>query len=134
MSWQEYIVYNQCEYEPENRSDSFSRMEPGLGGDYNEKLREEASTRGTPVPPDAMGLEGEYDPLGLAKRVAKALDEQAHLAHIDTVTLVQKGNKIVFNGQVPNRQILDELVETAAQVDGTHAVDIDQVAVASASR
>jgi hypothetical protein len=131
MSWQEYIVYNQCEYEPENRSDSLGRMEPGLGSDFNEELREKASVRGTPPPPDAMGLEGEYDPLGLAKRVAKALDEKQNLSSIDSVTLIQKGNKIIFNGQVPNRQVLDAIVETAAKVDGTHAVDIDQVAVAS---
>lgn len=129
MSWQTHIVYNQSEYEPENRSDSISRMEPGLGSDYNQELREKAGVRGNPVPPDAMGIEGEYDPFGLAKRVAKALDEHDQLSEIDTVTLIQKGNTIVFNGEVPTRQLLDALVETAAQVDGTHAVDTNQISV-----
>ena len=133
MSWQESIVFSQCEYEPDHLANTPSRMKPGLTNTYDRDLREKASIRGNPTPPDCMGLEGEYDPFGLAKRVAQALDGQSQLAHIKTLNLVQKGNKIVYHGHVPNRQILDAIVEITAGVDGTHAVDTRGVTLPSRS-
>ncbi|WP_052288590.1 hypothetical protein [Leptolyngbya iicbica] len=131
MNWQHNIVFNDCEYEPANENRTYSRMKPGLTDTYDRELREKASIRGNPVPPDCMGVEGEYDPFGLAKRVAKALDEQPQTADINTLTLRQKGNTIVYVGQVSNQQALDAVVATTQQVDGTHAVATDQVNVAS---
>lgn len=132
MSWQEQIVFNRSEYEPANEAQSTSRMKPGLTDTYDRDLREKASIRGCPPPPDCMGLEGEYDPFGLAKRVAKALDERPQTAHISTLTLEQRGNKIIYDGQVSDRQALEAVVDVTRRIDGTHEVETDHVEVVKA--
>lgn len=131
MDWQDCIAFNQSEYDLPGRDYKTSRMMPGMAGQYDRQLREKASVRGQPLPPDCMGLEGEYDPCGLAKRVAAALNDQQQLAELQTLTLAQKGSTIVYYGHVEDRQTLDKIIETTAQVDGTHAIDVDQVSVAA---
>jgi len=130
MSWQQQIVFNRSEYEPVNETNTPSRMKPGLTDTYDRELREKASVRDTPMPPDCLGLEGEYDPFGLARRVAKALDERPQTAQVSTLTLEQRGNAIVFEGLAPNQKVLDAIVDITRRIDGTHAIDIDQVEVA----
>ncbi len=130
MSWQNRIDFERCELSPGSDAYSPSHMTPGLTDTYDQELREKASVRDTPIPVENMGLEGEYDRFGLAKRVAQALDRQGQLAHLDSLTLVQKGNSIAFWGEIPNQPMLESLVETTSKVDGTHAVDIAGVTVA----
>jgi osmotically-inducible protein OsmY len=74
-----------------------------------------------------MGIEGEYDQQGLAKRVAIAFDRVAELADIDTVTIVQDGSTIILVGTVLDRAVIDRLHQVASQVDGTKQVDVTQV-------
>ena len=45
-----------------------------------------------------MGLEGEYDPCGLARRLAQASTRRLKLATIDTLTLAQQGNALGLDG------------------------------------
>jgi hypothetical protein len=131
MSWQNQINFSRSEYTPENVGNWSIRMKPGLTDTYDRKLREKASVRSTPLPPDCLVIEGEQDPCGLAKRVAQALDAQALVAGIKTMTLTQKGNTIIYSGHVPSQQVLDTIVEITAHVDGTHAVETQQVNVAA---
>lgn len=133
MSWQEHIDFDRCESSPKAEANSPSHMTPGLTDTYNRELREKASVRDTPIPVEHMGLEGEYDRFGLAKRVAQALDQQEALASLNSLTFVQKGNSIVFWGEIPDRRMLERLIETASKVDGTHEVDIAGVTVAQGS-
>jgi hypothetical protein len=128
-SWQEQIVFSRSEYEPANEAQSTTRMKPGLPDTSQRDLREKASVRGTPIPPDCMGLEGEYDPFGLAKRVAQALDERPKTAQVSTLTLEQQGNTIIYDGQVADRQMLDAIVDVTRRIDGTHAIETDRVRV-----
>lgn len=130
MNWENQIIFKQCEHENVDASVPPSHMKPGLSGTYNKELREKASVRSSPVPPEYMGLEGEYDPTGLAKRVAKALDQQPRLSDIKTLTFVQKGNAIVFSGEIQDPEALGAIVDTASRVDGTHAVDVSRVTIA----
>ena len=46
----------------------------------------------TSIAIERTGLDGEYDPSGLAKRVAKALAEDSALSGISTVYVAQNGN------------------------------------------
>ncbi|WP_017301344.1 hypothetical protein [Nodosilinea nodulosa] len=132
MGWYDAIDFQHCEDSPATEPDAMSRMGPGLTDTYDRARREDASVRDTPLAPACMGLEGEYDPCGLAKRVAQALDQQPHLAGVAPLSLVQKGTTIVFAGQVRDRYTLDTIVATASRVDGTHAVDVSQVAFSPA--
>ena len=81
------------------------------------------------VPPERMGLNGEYDQSGLAKRVALAFDEDPQLDDVDTLYVAQTGGTVVLKGQVPNRQVLDKMVSVARGVNGATSVDTSQVTV-----
>jgi hypothetical protein len=104
-------------------------MSLGLTGQYDQKLQEKAGTREQPVLPENMGLEGEYDEEGLAKRVAQAFDQTAELQTIETVTIAQEGSTIIFSGDVPDTGALEKMVKIASVVDGTKTVDYKQVKI-----
>jgi hypothetical protein len=105
------------------------RMSPGLTGEYDWDLREKAGLHQPPPPPEHMGLEGEYDENGLAKRVAAAFDRDPEVEDMETLHIAQTGSTIVLNGSVPNQAILEHIKTVAAKVDGTKAVDTSQVTV-----
>jgi osmotically-inducible protein OsmY len=81
------------------------------------------------IPPERVGLNGEYDQSGLAKRVALAFDEDPEVSDIDTVYVAQTGGTVVLKGKVPNQQILSKLASIARNVNGATSVETDQVAV-----
>ncbi|MDF5706254.1 MAG: phospholipid-binding protein [Nostoc sp. S4] len=81
------------------------------------------------VPPERLGLNGEYDQSGLAKRVALAFDQDAQLDDVNTLWVAQTGSTVVLKGKVPSQQILDRMVSVARTVNGTTDVDTDQATV-----
>ncbi len=83
------------------------------------------------IPAERMGLNGEYDQSGLAKRVAKAFDDAPDLDDIETLWVAQTGSTVVLKGKVPNRQLLDKMVTTARRVKGATDVDTNQVEIAA---
>lgn len=88
-----------------------------------------ASSSADSIPAERVGLNGEYDDSGLAKRVALAFDEDSTLDDIETLWVAQTGSTVVFKGTVPNQQILDRMVSVAKGVRGAKAVDTTQVKV-----
>ncbi|WP_017660938.1 hypothetical protein [Baaleninema simplex] len=87
------------------------------------------SEEGTPIPPERVGLDGKYDQSGLAKRVVRAFDLDSDTDDIETVWVAQLGSKVVLKGTVPSREVLDNLVSIASQVEGATDVDSSQVQV-----
>ncbi len=81
------------------------------------------------IPPERVGLNGEYDQSGLAKRVALAFDEDSQLDDIDTLWVAQTGGTVVLKGKVPSQDILSKMVEVANGVNGATSVDTNQVEV-----
>ena len=82
------------------------------------------------VPPERMGLSGEYDQSGLAKRVALEFDEEPDLDDIDTIYVAQTGSVVVLKGKAPNQQLLNKMVSVAQRVNGATEVNSDQVEIA----
>ncbi|WP_019508071.1 hypothetical protein [Pleurocapsa sp. PCC 7319] len=78
---------------------------------------------------ERIGLDGEYDASGLAKRVAKALDEDSILGGISTVYVAQNDSKIILKGTIPDKSFLDRLVTVAQNVRGVSEVNIEQVQI-----
>ena len=78
-------------------------------------------------PPERLGLNGEYDQSGLAKRVALAFDEDGSFDDIDSLWVAQTGSTVVLKGSVPSQDILDQLVQVAQGVTGATDVQTDQV-------
>ncbi|AFY87818.1 MAG: hypothetical protein CLLPBCKN_004756 [Chroococcidiopsis cubana SAG 39.79] len=81
------------------------------------------------VPPERLGLNGEYDQSGLAKRVALAFDEDQSLTDIDTLYVAQTGSTVVLKGKVPSQDILQKMVSVARNVQGATDVTTDQVSI-----
>lgn len=81
------------------------------------------------VPAERLGLNGEYDESGLAKRVAQAFDNEADLRDIDTVWVAQTGGTVVLKGQAPSTAIIDRLVAVAQGINGATDVDASQLTV-----
>lgn len=81
------------------------------------------------IPPERVGLNGEYDQSGLAKRVALAFDQNPDVADLDTVYVAQRGNAVVLKGKVPSQSTLQRLISIAKGVNGAASVETDQVAI-----
>lgn len=81
------------------------------------------------IPPERLGLSGEYDQSGLAKRVALAFDEDNALNDIDTLYVAQTGSTVVLKGKVPNQEILNRMISVARGVSGATAVETNQVTI-----
>ena len=81
------------------------------------------------VPAERVGLDGEYDQNGLAKRVIQAFEADSELAAIDTVYVAQSGKIVILKGSIPNAETLDKMLEIANNVEGVSQVETDQVTV-----
>ncbi|BAZ41048.1 hypothetical protein NIES4101_70100 [Calothrix sp. NIES-4101] len=81
------------------------------------------------ITPERMGLNGEYDQSGLAKRVALAFDQDSQIDDVDTLWVAQTGSTVVLKGRVPSQDILSKMVSVARAVNGADAVDTSQVTV-----
>lgn len=99
-----------------------------FGGKKDEPAPADAP-KGNDIPAERMGLNGEYDQSGLAKRVAKAFDDDAELDDIATLWVAQTGGTVVLKGSVPNQGLLDKCVSIANGVNGATSVDSSQVTV-----
>jgi GETHR pentapeptide repeat (5 copies) len=80
-----------------------------------------------------VGLQGEYDPQGLAKRVARAFDQHPQVRQIRTLCIIQHEAQITLLGKVSSAALLQQVIELAQQVEGTRKVDVDQVVVEGVS-
>lgn len=89
-----------------------------------------ATTTGTEtISPERVGLNGEYDQSGLAKRVALAYDQDPDLADEERLWVAQTGGTVVLKGQVSDQATLNKMTSVARSVNGCTAVDTSQVQV-----
>ena len=88
-----------------------------------------AASSSEAIPPERVGLNGEYDQSGLAKRVALAFDQDPALDDIATLYVAQTGGTVVLKGQVPSQQILSQMVSVARSVEGATGVETNQVTI-----
>ncbi len=104
-------------------------MEKPENAEVNPAPTETDPETGGEVAPERLGLNGEYDQSGLAKRVALAFDEDASVTDVEGLWVAQTGSSVVLKGSVPSQEILDRMVELASGVSGATDVSIDQVTV-----
>ncbi|MEH2391948.1 MAG: BON domain-containing protein [Nostoc sp.] len=81
------------------------------------------------IPPERLGLSGEYDQSGLAKRVALAFDQDPQLDDVDTLWVAQTGSTVVLKGKVPSQEILNKMISVANSVNGATDVDTNQATI-----
>jgi hypothetical protein len=76
------------------------------------------------IPPERIGLSGEYDYQGLSKRVALAFRQRFNSAEIANLKIRQRGSVVVLTGRVLNQSLLNRLVCVALKVEGATDVEI----------
>jgi osmotically-inducible protein OsmY len=84
---------------------------------------------GSAIPAERVGLNGEYDQSGLAKRVAKAFDDDGQIDDVETLWVAQTGGTVVLKGKVPSQAFLDKATSVASGVSGATGVDASQVEI-----
>lgn len=83
----------------------------------------------TTIPPERVGLRGEYDHHGLAKRVQLTLEQQFTAEQIENLQISQRGAVVLLRGEVKSQRLLNELVTVAMNVDGAVGVEVNGVSI-----
>ncbi|MGF1495127.1 MAG: hypothetical protein ACFBSC_22320 [Microcoleaceae cyanobacterium] len=73
------------------------------------------------IEPAKVGLDGEFDESGLAKRVAKALDD-AGISDNVGLWVAQSGNTVVFKYNPDAEPVLEKAKQVAMGVEGAASV------------
>jgi osmotically-inducible protein OsmY len=94
-----------------------------------EAVAQATSPTGEAIPPERVGLSGEFDQSGLAKRVAAAFDDDPGLDDVNTLYVAQTGGTVVLKGSVPSQEILNKMASVAKGVSGATGVTTDQVTI-----
>lgn len=83
------------------------------------------------TPPERLGLNGEYDHNGLARRVRYQCGKSLGNETIEKLKIRQRGSVVVLYGCVPNRELLEKIVRVAIQAEGATSVELCGVEVCS---
>lgn len=81
------------------------------------------------IPPERVGLSGEYDHQGLAKRVSLAFRQNFSASEIGGIRVTQRGAVVVLRGNISNQRLLIKLVNLAMTVAGTADVEVNGISV-----
>jgi hypothetical protein len=85
------------------------------------------------IPPERVGLNGEYDHSGLAKRVAIAFRGHFDLDVIADLEISQRGCVVIVQGYIPNPQQLNALVDVALGIEGAEFVEYQAIGLDQAA-
>lgn len=81
------------------------------------------------IPPERVGLAGEYDYYGLTKRIQAGFHSQAGRAAVRQLTVKQRGSAVILSGHVESLDLLSQLVDLALSTEGTTHVEVHDVEV-----
>lgn len=81
------------------------------------------------IPPERVGLHGEYDHQGLAKRVMLAFRQELPAVELNALRVSQRGAVVVIMGSVLNQKLLIKLVNLAMAVSGAADVEVNGISV-----
>jgi hypothetical protein len=76
------------------------------------------------IPPERLGLRGEYDYHGLQKRARHHLAEQFGEAAIAQLTIVQRGRVVILHGTVASVEQLQQMVQAILTLPGAIHVEL----------
>ena len=85
------------------------------------KVSVASAAKDNDIPPEKVGLDGKFDESGLAKRVAKALDD-ANISDSIGLWVAQTGSTVVLKYNPDAESVLSKAEQVAKGVDGADAV------------
>jgi hypothetical protein len=102
-----------------------------LNGAYYRDLGDTSTpVRGSrSIPPERIGLNGEYDHYGLVKRVRVSLSHRYGTNLVDRLNIRQRGSVIVLSGAVSGGANVEELAQIILSLEGATQVEVRQLQV-----
>lgn len=85
----------------------------------------------TTIPPERVGLQGEYDHDGLAKRIQAEFKDRLGRIDAAKVSIKQRGGVIILSGQVDGHDVLDDLIAIALRSEGTTHVEVCDMVISA---
>lgn len=76
------------------------------------------------LPPERIGLYGEYDHHGLQKRVQRALIERFGDRALARLAVFQRGRVVILHGAVASQEQLRQMVQVILTLPGTAHVEL----------
>ena len=81
------------------------------------------------IPPERVGLNGEYDHCGLSKRVSLSFSQNFQPDEIENLRITQRGAVVVLLGKVSSRRSLTRMVSIALGTRGAGDVEINGISI-----
>ena len=81
------------------------------------KVSVSSAAKENSIPPEKVGLDGKFDESGLAKRVAKALDD-ANISDSVGLWVAQTGSTVVLKYNDDAKSVLSQAEQVARGVEG----------------
>ena len=85
------------------------------------------------IPPERIGINGEYDHDGLSKRVKLLLSEQLTNS-VETLWISQRGRVVVVIGSWVTEEMAQRIVALSLQVEGATSVEVNGICLVPRSR
>lgn len=79
------------------------------------------------IPPERVGIDGEYDYNGLANRVIQALEQQFSYEDLQHLKVRQRGTVVMLSGKLSNQQLLHQIRCASLNVSGATDVETQGV-------
>jgi hypothetical protein len=76
------------------------------------------------IPPERVGLDGEYDHFGLVKRVQLALRQELGEESVAQLAIAQRGKVVIFRGQALDARFVRQITRLTLAIEGTDSVEI----------
>jgi hypothetical protein len=76
------------------------------------------------IPPERVGLDGQYDHFGLVKRVDLALRQSLGDASVAQLEIAQRGKVVVFRGKALDDRLVRKITCLALAIDGADWVEV----------
>jgi hypothetical protein len=87
----------------------------------------------SPIPPERVGPDGEYDHYGLAKRIQGSFYSALGRSAVAQISVRQRGSAVVLTGQINTLCMLNQLIDLALHAEGTSHVEVQGVQVKALS-
>jgi hypothetical protein len=81
------------------------------------------------IPPERVGLSGEYDHYGLAKRVQADFHRHFGRPAIAQLLIKQRGSAVILSGQVDSEAMVEQLIARAIATEGTTHVEVRHILI-----
>ncbi|GAB4134556.1 MAG: hypothetical protein Fur0046_06490 [Cyanobacteria bacterium J069] len=95
----------------------------------NSSTQDDTSSLFQTIPPERVGIDGQYDYNGLANRVKQELEQQFSFEELQYLTVRQRGTVIMLLGKLSSPQMLQQIRRISMGVSGATDVESNGISI-----